>query len=83
MRRAETGSEGAGTGAPLHMGESLNAVAVLHCAVWSFIVAIVAAVFGFGGLPGDAAGIARIVSFVFLLVSAVMIVLGLLGRRQD
>ena len=61
----------------------MKAAAVLHYAVCFFIVAIVAAVFGFGGLPAGAANIARIVFFVFLLVAAVMVVFGVLARGKE
>ncbi len=47
--------------------------------VWMFLVlAIIAAIFGFGGVVAAAAGIAKILFFVFLVV----FVIGLLmGRR--
>jgi uncharacterized membrane protein YtjA (UPF0391 family) len=61
----------------------LKAVAVLHYAVCAFIIAIAAAVFGFGGLPGGAASLAWTLFFVFMLVAAVMVVFGLLVRRED
>ncbi len=47
--------------------------------VWMFLIlAIIAAIFGFGGVVAAAAGIAKILFFVFLVV----VVIGLLmGRR--
>ena len=47
------------------------------------IVAIVAAVFGFGGLAAGAAEIAKVLFFLFLIAFAVSLVLGLRrGRAQ-
>jgi uncharacterized membrane protein YtjA (UPF0391 family) len=41
-----------------------------------FIVALVAAVFGFGGIAGDAAWIGQILLFVFLVLAVVSLVSG-------
>lgn len=41
---------------------------MLYYALIFFIVAIVAAVFGFGGIASASAGIAQILFFVFLLL---------------
>jgi uncharacterized membrane protein YtjA (UPF0391 family) len=43
------------------------------------VVALIAAALGFGGLAGDAAGMAKILFFVFLVVAVVSFVL---GRRR-
>ena len=52
---------------------------------WSlafFIVAIIAAVFGFGGIATGAAEIARVCFFFFIVIFAVSLVWGLFtGRR--
>jgi len=56
---------------------------MLHYALIFFLVAIVAAVLGFGGLAGASMGIAKILFFLFLIVAAVMLVLGLIGGRED
>lgn len=46
---------------------------------WTFLViAIIAAIFGFGGIAAGVAGIAKILFFVFLVVFAISL---LLGRR--
>ena len=47
-------------------------------AIIFFIVALVAAVFGFGGIAGDAAWIGKILLFVFLILAVVSL---LTGRR--
>ncbi|HLF07115.1 MAG TPA: DUF1328 domain-containing protein [Thermoplasmata archaeon] len=47
---------------------------------WSlgfFLVAIIAAVFGFGGIASGAADIAKVLFFVFLVVFFVSLVMGL------
>lgn len=55
-------------------------VIMLHYAVIFFIVAIIAAVFGFTGIATGAAGIAKILFVLFLVGAAVAIVLGLAKR---
>jgi uncharacterized membrane protein YtjA (UPF0391 family) len=52
---------------------------MLHYAVVFFIIAIIAAVFGFGGIASGAAGIAKVLFVVFLVVAGVSL---LLGRRN-
>ena len=49
---------------------------------WSlgfFVVALIAAVFGFGGIATGAADIAKVLFFVFLVVFFVSVVMGLVG----
>ena len=41
---------------------------MLHYAVVFFVIALVAALLGFGGLAAGAAGIAKILFFVFVLL---------------
>ena len=54
---------------------------------WSlifFVVAIIAAVFGFGGLSQDLAGIAKILFFIFIVIFAVTGLMHLMGGgRRD
>lgn len=65
-------------------GQSLSRVAnyqfrripMLHYALIFFVVALIAAVLGFGGLAGAAAGIAKILFFVFLILFVVSLVMG-------
>ena len=49
---------------------------MLHYAVVFFIIAIVAAVFGFGGIAAGAAGIAKILFVVFLIGAIVALLFG-------
>jgi uncharacterized membrane protein YtjA (UPF0391 family) len=44
---------------------------MLHYAVVFFIIAIIAAVLGFGGIAAGAAGIAKVLFFVFLVLALV------------
>jgi uncharacterized membrane protein YtjA (UPF0391 family) len=50
--------------------------AMLHYAVVFFIIAIVAAIFGFGGLAAGAAGIAKVLFVLFLIGAVIALVLG-------
>jgi uncharacterized membrane protein YtjA (UPF0391 family) len=55
---------------------------MLHYAVVFFVIALVAAVLGFGGIAAGAAEIAKILFVVFLVMAVVSFVLSLLrGRR--
>ena len=53
---------------------------MLRYAVIFFIVAIVAALFGFGGIAAGATEIAKILFFVFVVLFVVSLVAGLLRR---
>lgn len=46
-----------------------------------FIIAIIAAAFGFGGIAVAAAGIAKILFFLFLVMFVIFLIMGLIGRR--
>ena len=53
---------------------------MLHYALVFFVVAIIAAVFGFTGIAMGAAEIAKILFFIFLVLFVVSLVGGLLRR---
>jgi uncharacterized membrane protein YtjA (UPF0391 family) len=55
---------------------------MLRWALIFFVVALIAALFGFGGIAGTAAGIAKILFFGFLIVAAVALVMALAGGRS-
>lgn len=55
-------------------------IAMLYYALVFFIVALIAAVFGFGGIATAAAGIAKILFFVFLVLFIVSLLTGLIRR---
>jgi uncharacterized membrane protein YtjA (UPF0391 family) len=64
-----------------HVSPEKLEVDMLYWALVFFIVALVAAVFGFGGLAVAAAGIAKILFFVFLVLFAITLLTGLTRRR--
>ena len=54
---------------------------MLSYALTFLVVAIIAAVFGFGGISTMAAGIAKILFFVFLIGFVISLVMGLAKGR--
>ena len=54
---------------------------MLYWALVFFIVSIVAAVLGFGGIAAATSGIAQILFYIFLVLFLVSLIAGLLGRR--
>jgi uncharacterized membrane protein YtjA (UPF0391 family) len=67
----------AGVGAPINRGR----LTMLQYALVFFIVALIAAIFGFGGIAAGAVEIAKILFFIFLVVAVVTFVMGLVRRR--
>lgn len=53
---------------------------MLSWALLFFIVALVAAVLGFGGIAGAASGIAQLLFFGFLILAVVVLITGRGGR---
>lgn len=53
---------------------------MLHYAVVFLVIALIAAVFGFGGIASGAVGIAKILFFVFVAMAVVTFVIGLLKK---
>ena len=47
-----------------------------------FLISIVAAIFGFGGIAAASADIARILFYIFVVIFLVLLVLGLLAARN-
>jgi uncharacterized membrane protein YtjA (UPF0391 family) len=56
--------------------------ALLKWAIVFFVVAIIAAIFGFGNIAEGAADIARVLFFIFLAICVVLFVLGLTVFRS-
>jgi uncharacterized membrane protein YtjA (UPF0391 family) len=54
--------------------------AMLGWALTFLIIAIIAAVFGFGGIAAASVSIAKIIFFVFLILFAVSLIAGLIRR---
>ena len=56
-------------------------VKMLHYAVVFLVIALVAALFGFGGIAAGAVEIAKILFFVFVILAVVTFIFGLFRRR--
>ena len=54
---------------------------MLYWAAVFFIVALIAAVLGFGGIAAGAVEIAKILFFVFLVIAVITFVMSLLRKR--
>ena len=52
---------------------------MLRWAASFFVIAIIAAIFGFGGISTGAADIAKVLFFVFLVVFLISVVTGLIN----
>ena len=54
---------------------------MIYLAVIFFIIALVAAVFGFGGLASDSAYIAKILAFIGIILAVLSFLFGRRARR--
>ena len=54
---------------------------MLGWAVVFLIIALVAAIFGFGGIAVASAGIAKLLFFIFLVLFVISLIFGWRGRR--
>lgn len=54
---------------------------MLHYAVVFFIIALVAALFGFGGIAASAVGIGKILFMVFAVLAIASFLFGLIRKR--
>lgn len=54
---------------------------MLHYAVVFFVIALIAALFGFGGIAASAVGIAKILFVVFLILAVASWIFGSVKRR--
>jgi uncharacterized membrane protein YtjA (UPF0391 family) len=64
----------------IHSADSFTGGFMLRWAVVFFVVALIAAVFGFLGIAAAAVSIAKILFFVFLVLFLVSLVGGLMSR---
>ena len=55
---------------------------MLYWAVVFLIIALVAALFGFGGIAATSVGIARFLFFLFVVIFVVTLIVGLARRRR-
>lgn len=53
---------------------------MLHYAAVFFVIALIAALFGFGGIAAGAVEIAKILFFIFLAIFVITLVIGLVKR---
>jgi uncharacterized membrane protein YtjA (UPF0391 family) len=60
--------------------ETIEEMTMLYYAALFFVIALVAALFGFGGIAAGAAEIAKILFFVFLVLFVVSLIAGALRR---
>ncbi len=54
---------------------------MLHYAVVFFVIALIAALFGFGGIAASAMGIGKILFLVFAVLAVAALLAGLLRRN--
>jgi uncharacterized membrane protein YtjA (UPF0391 family) len=53
---------------------------MLHYAVVFFVIALIAAVFGFGGIAASAVGIGKILFIVFAILAVASFLFGIVSR---
>jgi len=53
---------------------------MLHYAIVFFVIALIAAVFGFGGIAASAVGIGKILFFIFIVLAVLSFVFGMLRK---
>lgn len=54
---------------------------MLHYAVVFFVIALIAALFGFGGIAASAVGIAKILFVIFLVLAIASFLFGLIAKN--
>jgi uncharacterized membrane protein YtjA (UPF0391 family) len=59
---------------------ALEAFTMLHYAVVFFVIALIAALFGFGGIAAGAVGIAKVLFFVFIVLAVASFLFGVIKR---
>jgi uncharacterized membrane protein YtjA (UPF0391 family) len=55
---------------------------MLHYAVVFFVIALIAALFGFGGIAAGASSIAQTLFFIFVVLAVISFVFGLVRRGR-
>jgi uncharacterized membrane protein YtjA (UPF0391 family) len=73
--RLEPDGRGFKTLSAVHFGGHM-----LYYAAVFLVIALIAALFGFGGIAAGAAGIAKILFFVFLVIAAVTFLMSVIRR---
>jgi uncharacterized membrane protein YtjA (UPF0391 family) len=54
---------------------------MLRWAAIFLVIAIIAAIFGFGGIAGSAIGIAKVLFFIFVAICVILFLVGLFSGR--
>lgn len=54
----------------------------LHWALVFFVVAVVAAIFGFSGIAAAAVGIAKVLFFLFVVLFFIFLIVGLIRGKK-
>ena len=70
------------TSSAVGRSDSVRGNTMLGWAITFLIIALVAAVFGFGGIAGTAVEIAKLIFFVAIVLFAISAVIGLLRGRS-
>jgi uncharacterized membrane protein YtjA (UPF0391 family) len=65
---------------PAARAQKVKEIIMLYYAALFFVIALVAALFGFGGIAAGAVEIAKILFFVFLVLFVVSLIAGLMRR---
>lgn len=55
---------------------------MLHYAVVFFVIALIAALFGFGGIAAGAVEIAKVLFFIFIILAAVTFVYNMVRSKR-
>jgi uncharacterized membrane protein YtjA (UPF0391 family) len=55
---------------------------MLSWALTFFVIALIAALFGFGGIAASAAGIAKVLFFIFVVLFIVSLIIGTVRGRK-
>lgn len=55
---------------------------MLYWALVFFIISVLAAIFGFGGISVAAAGVAKVLFFLFVVLFVAFLIIGLVGRGR-
>jgi uncharacterized membrane protein YtjA (UPF0391 family) len=59
-----------------NFGSIISEVAMLHWAAVFFVIALIAALFGFGGIAAGAASIAKVLFVLFIILAIVALIMG-------
>jgi uncharacterized membrane protein YtjA (UPF0391 family) len=80
MRHASSREAASFSAAAENFPNLRSEVVMLYYAIVFFVIALIAALFGFGGIAAGAAGIAKILFFAFLIIAIVTFLMSLARR---